>query len=218
MDLDQIRARARARHDALAAAAAIARHRAATLAAEIAAAETAQRRGLARADALAAAIAAVNAMVAAIATANLARVESVVNLALRAVFVDKGLTWRIEHEVKRNQTMHRFVLASGGVEGSLHSFGYGVFAVIALVLKVLFNRLAGGYPLVVLDEQLPNVSAEYRARASRLLHLLAHDLAMPILVVTHEPGFLAAADRRYEIVPAPATSGPGATLRALPPA
>lgn len=152
-----------------------------------------------RAESMQLAAAVLQQLVDEVGAANISRLEHLVNSALRTVFHDLDLQFRIVSEIKRNTNSYRIVVFHNGVEGSTESFGGGVYAVIALVLKILFNILAKRYPLLVLDESLAMVSEQYISRVSQLIKELSAEFSMPILLVTHQPGFAAEANRTYEI-------------------
>lgn len=57
--------------------------------------------------------------------------------------------------------------------------------------------------IMILDEPLGMLSAEYQPAAGELLRKLAHELGIQIIVVSHNPEMLESADRAYELVGAP---------------
>lgn len=152
-----------------------------------------------RAEAMQLAASVLQQLVDTVGATNIARVQTLVNSALRTIFFDLDLQFRIISEIKRNTNSYRIAVYSNGVEGSTESFGGGVYAVIAMVLKVIFNVLAKKYPLIVLDESLAMVSEQYVGRVSQLIKELSAEFQMPILLVTHQPAFAAEAHRTYEI-------------------
>lgn len=153
------------------------------------------------AETLTQAVAVLNQLIEVVSGRNLARLTEITNMALRTVFYDQEVEFKITTEVKRNMTTYRFVVMQDGVEGTTASFGGGVMAVIAFVLKVLFNRFAKRYPFIALDESLSFVSAQYIPRTSALIKEIVHDFGVPVLLITHQPAFAAAADHNFEAVP-----------------
>lgn len=154
---------------------------------------------LSRAELLQQAIVVVQQLVDRVSAQNIARVESLVNSALRTIFVDLDVEFRLISEIKRNQNTYRIAFFRDGVEGSIHSIGGGVAAVASVVLKLLFNRFARRFPLLVLDETLAFLSAQYIPACSRFLRELSAEFGMIFVLVTHQPRFAAAADLVYEI-------------------
>lgn len=150
--------------------------------------------------------AALRELVAAVADKNLRQVEKLVNSALAAIFTDQNLDFKIVTTELRNQTSYRIALYSNGIEGNLNSFGGGVWAVVAFVLKLTFNLLAKRYPLVVFDESLSFLSAKYIPNASKFITDMCTELGMTIVLVTHQSEFATFADMVYEAQPGPANT------------
>lgn len=130
---------------------------------------------------------------------NLAKVEGFVNRALTLIFTDLDLSFKIEQDVKRGNNVYSFAIYQGKVKGSIHSFGGGVVAVIAVVLKILFNIITKRFPLIVLDETLSFLAVNYIPAMSEFMKTLSKEFDIPILMVTHQPQFASAADTNYEI-------------------
>lgn len=201
MDHAVIRADAQATLEALNKRLIITTHERDTLATtleNLAAQQTAVRT---RADLLKMALGIVQQLVDTVSAANIKRVEELVNSALKTIFFDLDLKFRIISEIKRNTVQNRIAIYHNDVEGNVNSFGGGVLAVVALVLKVLFNLFAKRYPLIVLDESLSFLSEKYIANASKFLKELSREFHMPVLLVTHQPLFTDAADLIYEVAP-----------------
>jgi DNA repair exonuclease SbcCD ATPase subunit len=154
----------------------------------------------AKAERLRMAAAGLQTLLDAIAAKNLAKVEDLVNTALRSVIHDHTIEFKLVSEVKRNVNTYRIALVQNGMEGNIDSYGGGVVALCAVVLKLIFNRFAGRYPLIALDESLSFLADKYVDAASALLKDMSRQFDMPILLVTHNPQFRACADRVIEAV------------------
>jgi len=141
-----------------------------------------------------------------VATQNIARIETLVNMALASIFKDQDIAFKIVQEIKRNQVLYKIILIQNGVEGGINSFGGGPWGVVALVLKAVVLILGKRYPVLALDESLSYVSKEYIPQVSQFLHDLTkplpEGLSLPILLVSHEPQFNEAADNILEATPA----------------
>ena len=133
-------------------------------------------------------------------TENINKIHLLVNQALTYIFFDQKLEFRIVSEVKRNQTVYRCEVKEGEVVGNLQSFGGGVWCVISVILKILFNRLTKRFPLIVLDESLSFLADKYVPYASAFLKEFSQKFDMPIILVTHNRLFCDYADREYEAV------------------
>jgi len=102
------------------------------------------------------------------------RVDKLVTLGLRAVFVDQDLSFRVE--IKR---------------------GYGGRTGAKLTLRVALVDAFKMRRLLLLDETLTHLSVQYHERASALLRKLCSDLNFKVLMVTHASAFARYADRHY---------------------
>jgi ABC-type dipeptide/oligopeptide/nickel transport system ATPase subunit len=85
------------------------------------------------------------------------------------------------------------------VRGSINSFGGGIIAVIAVVLKILFNIVTKRFPLLVFDETLSFLAVNYIPAMSEFLKTLSKEFNIPILLVTHQKEFAIAAENCFEI-------------------
>lgn len=132
-----------------------------------------------------------------VAAKNILRTEELVNSALSTIFTDMKLDFKIISEIKRNANSYRMVIVENGVEGNLNSFGGGVWAIVAFVLKVLFNILGKRHPMLAFDESLSFLSEKYIPNASAFIKDLSREFNMPILLVTHQPLFTQASDQIY---------------------
>jgi DNA repair ATPase RecN len=130
---------------------------------------------------------------------NLQKIETFVNRALSLIFPDINLSFQIEQSVKRGNNVYSFVIMKDKIQGSIHSFGGGVLAVIAVVLKVLFNIVTKRFPLLVFDETLSFLAVNYIPAMSEFLKTLSQEFDTPILLVTHQKEFAIAADNCYEV-------------------
>ena len=133
---------------------------------------------------------------------NIKRIELLVNTALSSIFKDQSVEFKIVTSVKRNQVLYNIVLVQDGSEGGINSFGGGVWASVAVVLKAVILILSKRYPLLAFDESLAFVSANYREAVSQFLHNLTKPspdgLGVPILMVTHDPEYASSADNTYQ--------------------
>ena len=134
-----------------------------------------------------------------VSTSNIERIETLVNSALASIFFDQDIKFKINQETKRNLNCYSFVTMKDGVEGSIYSFGGGIMAVEAMVLKILFNLLSKRYPLLILDESLSFVSEKYIEGTSNFMKELSEQFDIPIVLVTHQDSFTRNADNEIQI-------------------
>jgi len=132
------------------------------------------------------------------------QVSDLVTAALQAVF-PRPYEFRLTFAEQRGRTEARAELLRGGVESDdpMGATGGGVVDVVAFALRVAMWSLAPAArrprPLLVLDEPFRFLSADLRERAASLLHELCERLGLQIVMVTHEPAFVIAADTTHKL-------------------
>lgn len=115
------------------------------------------------------------------------RIADVVTRSLEAVF-DEPYTFRIHFERKRGQTEARLAFERDSVEiDPMSAAGGGVVdvAAFALQLSCLVLSKPQTRQTLILDEPFKYVSEEYRSRIRSLLEMLAEEMKVQILMVTH---------------------------------
>ncbi len=115
-------------------------------------------------------------------------VGDLVSRCLKAVFGEDGYEFRIVLEKRRNRTEARAVFLRDGNEiDPLSAAGGGTVdvAAFALRLAVVLMRHPKPRRLLVLDEPMKYLSAEYRPRVRTLIEKLAEELGFQIIMVTH---------------------------------
>lgn len=135
---------------------------------------------------------------------NVHSMADLATMGLRHVIKDQNLTFRVQQEAKYNRMAMKFILEEKGEDGSviegdpLNSYGGGAAAVISLVLRLaVMSRMKMGN-LLLLDESMIWVSAAYVANAAAFMRHLAERTGVNILMVTHNPEFIANAHTSYE--------------------
>jgi len=133
-------------------------------------------------------------------------VEKLQTEGLQTVFDDQDLKVRAQVCVERGKVSVDLVtqqkLPSGDdIEGlSNDAFGGAVSTVQSVLLRVIIMLRRGLRPLLLLDETLPAFDANYVVNMGRFLSALCARLDMDILLVTHNPALVEAADKAYRIV------------------
>lgn len=135
-----------------------------------------------------------------VSTQNLQKIEKLVNTALHSIFFDMDLEIRFAQSVKRGLNTYSIVFMEDGEEGTVNSNGGGVAAVVAMILKVMFNIVSGAFPLLAMDESLGFVSDKYISGCSKFIHELAEEFGIIVLLVSHKPSFSEFADFRFEVL------------------
>ena len=121
-----------------------------------------------------------------------AAIASIVSRCLSAVFHDP-YEFRIEFERKRGRTEAKLSFHRDGIEvDPLDGSGGGVVDVAAFALRlacVLLHR-PQLRPVIIADEPFRNVDADNIVRVRELLHRLAADLGVQLILVTHVAGLM----------------------------
>lgn len=116
------------------------------------------------------------------------QISAVVSKCLAAVFGDDAYEFRIDFERKRGRTEAVLLFTRRGlVVDPLTASGGGAVDVAAFALRVacLMLHRPRLTRLLVLDEPMKFVSAEYQEGVRVMLEELAEDLGIQILMVTH---------------------------------
>lgn len=119
------------------------------------------------------------------------RIADVVTRCLKAVFgEEEAYEFRINFSQKRGKTEAELVFVRDGMEVDPYDgSGGGVIDVAAFALRLacLMLSLPKRRKLLVLDEPFRFLSVDYRPQVRALLELLAKDMGIQILMVTHAP-------------------------------
>jgi DNA repair ATPase RecN len=128
-------------------------------------------------------------------------IKSLVTEGLQAIFDDQDLELQIDTSIKRSKVSLELNVSDNRkhVCGDvIDSFGGGVSNIVSLLFRFIAVLKMNLYRLLLLDESLANVSEEYIDNAGIFLKTLCNKLKFDILLVTHQPKFLAYADNSYQ--------------------
>ena len=126
-------------------------------------------------------------------------VVNLVNKALRAIFSDKNIQVKLNKNINWSKVIYSLSIIEDGVEGDINSFGGGVLAVIAVVMKIIFVLKTSAYPMLVLDESLGFVSVEYQPTLSQFLSEVSKEMGVTIILISHQPQVVERADIVLEL-------------------
>lgn len=139
-------------------------------------------------------------------TVGVQAVEKLQSEGLQTVFDDQDLNVKANVDVQRGKVSVDLVTVQkypGGmeVEGlSNDAFGGAVATVQSILLRVIIILRRGLRPMLLLDESLPAFDGNYVSNMGRFLSILCSRLGLDILLVTHNPALVEAADHAYRIV------------------
>ncbi len=133
-------------------------------------------------------------------------IEKLISEGLTAVF-EVPIAFRIKSTTRSNQVNLDFELENedGTTTDLMDARGGGLVSLCGVLLRVVMVRLMADRvrQIMILDEPLGMLSAEYQPAAGELLRKLAHELDIQIIVVSHNPEMLESADKAYELVGSP---------------
>lgn len=139
-------------------------------------------------------------------TVSVQAVEQLQTEGLQAVFPDQTLSVKSNIEVLRGKVSVDLVTSQVHkdgmvIEGSSNdAFGGAVTTVQSILLRILIMLRRGLRPVLFLDETLPAFDSNYVANMGQFLALVCKRLGVDILLVTHNPSLVEAADHAYKIV------------------
>lgn len=133
-------------------------------------------------------------------------IEALISEGLSAVF-EVPIAFKIISTTRNRQVNLDFQLVNedGTTTDLMDARGGGLVSLCGVLLRVVMVRLMADRvrQILVLDEPLGMLSAEYQPAAGELLRKLAHELGIQIILVSHNPELLESADKAYELVGSP---------------
>lgn len=119
--------------------------------------------------------------------------------ALKHVIHDQELLFKIQQDPKLNRLSMKFLIEQDGVEGDpLASFGGGAVVLLSMVLRLAVMARMGMVNLLLLDESMMALANRYVPSAADFMRRLSEETGVNILMVTHNPEYLAHAHVAYE--------------------
>jgi hypothetical protein len=119
---------------------------------------------------------------------------------VRQVFGD-DISVRLETSVERSGLATDMVVVSNGHELDPSLDGGSLVQVLSFLMRTLFVRLYRPplRPVIILDEALNAVSAEYQPSVAALLKQIVDSLGVQVLLVTHNSVYAEYADAIYSV-------------------
>jgi ABC-type dipeptide/oligopeptide/nickel transport system ATPase subunit len=116
------------------------------------------------------------------------RIAKVVSSCLSAVFGEEAYEFKIHFERKRGRTEARLVFCRDDIEvDPLTASGGGTIDIAAFALRVVCLVLHRPRlrPILVLDEPMKNVSAEYQENVRTMMEDISQKMGVQIIQITH---------------------------------
>lgn len=121
------------------------------------------------------------------------KIEKLVTYGLQDIF-EEDIEFKIDFDVKRNKLWAEFYIIKNGMKEKLQNQGGGIINVVSFLLRVLFIKLLGLEPVLVLDEAFSMVSRNYIPRLVYFIKKINKDLGIQLIIVSHHPEFEEIAD------------------------
>lgn len=138
-------------------------------------------------------------------TTGVKAVEELLTEGQRVVFTDQDLSVKAVVEVERGKVAVDLLTVQTHPDGSVieglsrEAFGGAVTTVQSVLLRVLVILKRGLRPVLFLDETLPAFDSGYVHNMGAFLRVLCSRLGVDILLVSHNPAMVEAADHAYRI-------------------
>lgn len=138
-------------------------------------------------------------------TDNVQAVEKLLTEGLRAVFDDQDLWVTAEVEAKHGKVNVELVTNQRCPDGTVvagvsnEAFGGAVTTVQSVLLRLSVLLRRGLRPVIFLDESLPAINQNYIGNMSKFLQTLCSRMGVDILMVSHDPLLIEAAQKAYQI-------------------
>lgn len=138
-------------------------------------------------------------------TEGVKAIESLQTEGVQAVFDDQEIAVRAEVEVLRGKVNVQLITSQKKENGdviegvSLDGFGGAVSTVQSILLRLALIFRRGLRPLLLLDESLPAFDERYVMNMAMFLKTLCAKMGVDILLITHNPALVEAADMAYKI-------------------
>jgi len=122
-------------------------------------------------------------------------IQNIVQMALDAVFPDRGYEFKVSFEIKRGRTEARMFLLEDGAElNPMFANGGGVVDILANAIRVSAFTLSNNRAFLFLDEPMRFVSADLQETAADILREISHKVGLQLIVVTHSEQIINVAD------------------------
>jgi DNA repair exonuclease SbcCD ATPase subunit len=126
-------------------------------------------------------------------------ISSIVTAALEAVFPDP-YEFKAEFEVRRNKTECMLWFVKNGAKmRPMDCAGGGPIDVASFALRLMYWTLNKTRPIFVLDEPFKFVSVDLQPKCSEMLKMMADKLGIQIVMISHLPEIIAAADKIFVV-------------------
>jgi DNA repair exonuclease SbcCD ATPase subunit len=119
----------------------------------------------------------------------------IVTNAIRSVFYEKNMEFKVEFDKKRNSTECALTILEDGEEYDIiEDKGFGVADIASFALRVAYILLDSVDNVLILDEPFRNLDKKRIPFASKMVQELSHKLGIQFIIVTHIEALAECAD------------------------
>jgi len=129
------------------------------------------------------------------------RIESLVNMCLKAVFTNRAYEFKAIFEIKRNKMeCNFFVLEDGKKLSPKDEMGGSILDIISLALKIILWSIENprSRPIMIMDEPF-RFTGKLIVKAMQIVKELSQKLGIQFIINTHSDEVIEIADRSWEV-------------------
>lgn len=137
------------------------------------------------------------------------KIEDIVNSALKCVFVDKKLNFKIIPAItKRGVNYELYIDTDGIVTPLTDSKGGGVLDIVTLSIRIAFVRMFSNMlrQTIILDEPFKNLDSERINPACEWLKVISKEFGVQFVIVSHISELIEGSNKVFQVVNVNGTS------------
>jgi hypothetical protein len=133
------------------------------------------------------------------------QIADLITYALQTIFHDKDYSIKILLKESRNTKQADIILVSTDEEGNTiespvpDNCGGGISAVIGLVMQIFFIQYNKLNKVLIMDEALSQISADYIPTTMKFLKMLSEQRGFKFLLISHDSKIIKHADIIYKM-------------------
>ena len=133
------------------------------------------------------------------------QIADLITYALQTIFSDKDYSIKILLKESRNTKQADIILVSTDEEGNTiespvpDNCGGGISAVIGLVMQIFFIQYNKLNKILIMDEALSQISADYIPTTMKFLKMLSEQRGFKFLLISHDSKIIKHADIIYKM-------------------
>jgi DNA repair exonuclease SbcCD ATPase subunit len=128
------------------------------------------------------------------------KLESLVNSALKCIFVDKEILFKIMvNKTKKIIYYDMYIETDGNLTPLTDAKGGGVLDIITTALRISFVRMFSATlrQTIIFDEPFKNLDSERLSMAMEWMVAISKEMSMQFIMITHEEGIIDKSEKVY---------------------